>query len=434
MNRDWRRLAFLAGFGLIVPGGLMALALCIILPLAMMGDSYSIQNGLITWLALVALGLGGGLALVIHARNSQLQRPSRPLKLPPLWGMLWGLLLVLVAGSFLNGTDLGALLFPPIFILAGALPPLAALTWAQQDSPSSITLRQFITAFVLGATAAVGLAIVLEILLPTIFFLLARGLFETLRQPLERLLDALASGEVARELTSYTFIFALIEMALVAPLAEEFAKPLFILPIIRQVENPLKAFLVGAAAGAGFAALENLLYTGFGMYQWGAVLVLRILGAGIHPLCSGLVALGWYFIINVHLPPGPHPVSRRLPLVGAALAIHATWNGGTLFLLTLANAHFFGSAPAEVDILGYTMAGVLLALLAVLGLGVLLGLRAAVQKLAHPAGTPEMDEQPIPLLPTAAPTDRQLALWGLLCLIIALPLGLAALAVLRGLP
>ena len=435
----------LAGIGML-PGGLIWMAL--VFDDITSHGSDGLYFGMV-WLSLWVICLGGGWALFYNANRSLNGKVSPRLRLPPFWMLAWGLLVVLVLGETLRRTAVASLFFPPVFLIAGALPPLAVLAWTMHGANGELTWRRFSVAFILGATVSVGLAIALEILLSAVFLALVEGLFELARGTWQELVEALAGGEAARALSSYGYIFAMLELALIAPLAEEFAKPLITIPLLKNAGSPRGAFWVGAAAGAGFAALENLLYTGFGVQLWGGVFVLRAVGAAIHPLCSGLVALGWYLSLKgsgdqVSVTQGefgsggPNPNAQPLrwaSLFGAAVGIHALWNGGSVTLATLVGAQFFGENPPEVKVLGLTIVGVLLALLAALGAAAWVGMRAFAQNLpgegtAEPEGTTPSH----PLPPMFLASDRAIAIWAAICLIVALPLGLAALVLLRGTP
>jgi len=444
MKRAWKNATLVSGV-LGIATGLMLLPLGLAW-LALVYDdlSYGGLDGMyfgMVWIALLGFCLGGGFSLAYHATRSLQNKPSRRLRLPPLWVFAWGLPTLLVIGEALRRTATGGLFFPPLYLLAGSLPPLAALAWANQASSIELNWRQSVLAFVLGATLSVGLALILEMLLPLVFFGLVEGLFYLAQETWRSLLNELAGGRAAQALSSYAYLFAMIEAALIAPLAEEFAKPLFILPILQQVKTPQRAFLIGAAAGAGFASLENLLFTGFGFSQWGGVLAVRALGAAIHPLASGLVALGWYWFFNptykatTQARSDPHirPYGW-LPLFVAAVGLHALWNGGSVSLLALAGANFFGHPPPKVDMLGVTLAGVVLALLAVLGAAAWMGLRVAVRSLSAWVEDGDGSKISSPLSFDIFPTNRAIALWALLCLIFSLPLGLVALRLLGGAP
>jgi len=184
-----------------------------------------------------------------------------------------------------------------------------------------------------------------------------------------------------------------------------------------------EAFLVAAMAGAGFAALENVIYTSFGAYLWAGVLALRALGGAIHPLGAGLVGLSWRDVLN-----GERDAWRQgLARFGLAVGMHALWNGGSLIVVVLGGAQFAegGKVPSEVNILGVTAAGTMLALLIVLGLAALWLGRATAQRaqsaIALEPGPPEAEFML---------TDRAIAIWAFVCLVAIVPVGVTALRLL----
>jgi hypothetical protein len=204
--------------------------------------------------------LGGGGLTVYQGLQALSKRPSRPLRLPPLWAVGGGFALALAIGLGLQQVEICAPLLFPLCLMAAALaPPLAAVGWMLDQQAGTLTWRRAGVAFVGGATVSVMLAIILEVLLPGVVLLLVLDLAEPVLDGLEGLFDALAGREVAKVLTSPGFLFALVELAVVAPLVEETVKPLVTLPLLRHIERPRDALLLGAAAGAGFAVLENVL-------------------------------------------------------------------------------------------------------------------------------------------------------------------------------
>ena len=102
---------------------------------------------------------------------------------------------------------------------------------------------------------------------------------------------------------------------------------------------------------------------GFGFGFWVGSVLGRALGGAIHPLGTGLVALGWGDVLRGR----PHAWRRWLARFGLAAGMHALWNGGSLLGLTLAGARFFGQLPPEIDVLGLSAAGATLAVLVILG-------------------------------------------------------------------
>ncbi len=118
-------------------------------------------------------------------------------------------------------------------------------------------------------------------------------------------------------------VLFLVELAVVAPIVEEALKPLG--AIIRRPASRIQAFSFGMAAGAGFAATENILYVGLAggsVDSWIAVSLARAAGAGLHILGTGLVALAWH-----QLRTRQTSVRSFLTMFAAAIGIHAAWNG-----------------------------------------------------------------------------------------------------------
>jgi hypothetical protein len=208
-----------------------------------------------------------------------------------------------------------------------------------------------------------------------------------------------------------------VQLVIIAPLAEEIAKPLVVLPLVRNL-NKQQTFWIGAMAGAGFAALENVIYAASGLYIWAGILAVRALGGALHPLGSGLVALGWRDVLRGEKDAGRNWWKR----FGIAAAVHAVWNGGSLLIITLGGARFFGDLPPEIDILGLSAAGTTLAFLLILGLSALwIGRAYGHDKPLLPSEGGETEEARF------IPTDRAIAIWAIACLIAIVPAGIAGL-------
>jgi hypothetical protein len=101
------------------------------------------------------------------------------------------------------------------------------------------------------------------------------------------------------------------------------------------------------------------------------------------------------------------------------VGIHALWNGGSLLVYALAGVNFFGTPPPEVDILGLTMGGVLLAVLALEGVAVWVSARAMSRRL--------LPAEEIPPAREGMPVERAIAVWALVCLLVLVPIGLTVL-------
>lgn len=141
---------------------------------------------------------------------------------------------------------------------------------------------------------------------------------------------ALATSTAATDMMS-TVIFA--------PLSEEFTKALIFLPLLftRHIDNETDGLIYGAAAGLGFATIENLLYFANaaqeGVVAFYFLIIMRTLfSALVHCISSALFGMAVGLVRH-------RPTSARILVVlaiGFALAVtnHALWNG---------IAHFAGS-------------------------------------------------------------------------------------------
>jgi RsiW-degrading membrane proteinase PrsW (M82 family) len=416
-----KKAIIIAGLLLALPGVPMLVALCCLVPLAVLNkDPGAVGTGIIS-LTLVAVTLGAGVVVARHGWRSLQGQSSQPLRLPVAWalagifGMLVAIGLFISASNFVPG-----LFFPPVLLIGAALPPLLAVSWFTHQQAEGLTWRRALVAFAGGATVSVVIAMVLEILIPIIVFALVLNLGDVATRSVRVLLDALAGKDIASAITNPGFVYVFVQIALIAPLAEEFAKPLVALPLLGRLTRR-DAFWVGAMAGAGFATLENVLYAGFGYYFWAGILVVRAAGGAIHPLGAGLVGLSWRDILNGE----PNAWRNGLARFGMAVGVHALWNGGSLLVITLAGARFFGQLPAEINVLGLSAAGTTLAFLIVLGLATLWMGRALAQRAR------------LPSLPAAESadlqftlSDRAVAIWALACLVAIVPAGITGLQLL----
>jgi RsiW-degrading membrane proteinase PrsW (M82 family) len=332
------------------------------------------------------------------------------------------------------------LFLPPALVAAAALPPLWAVSWFTRQQAEGLTWRRGLVAFSGGATVSVGIALALEILLPLIVLSLVFGLGGAIMPQARSLFTALAGKNIAAALTNPSFVYLFVQIAVIAPLAEEFAKPLVVLPFVGRLTRR-EAFLVSAMAGAGFAALENVLYAGFGLYLWAGILLARALGGAIHPLGAGLVGLAWRDILRGE----PRAWTNGVARFGLAVGMHAAWNGGSLLVITLGGARFFGQLPPQINVLGLAAGGTTLAFLVVLGLAALwLGREVSRREDAGREDTRREDtrredtrrDQAIGEAEAGSVegqfilSDRAAAIWAFVCLVAVVPAGITSLQLL----
>jgi RsiW-degrading membrane proteinase PrsW (M82 family) len=127
--------------------------------------------------------------------------------------------------------------------------------------------------------------------------------------------------------------------------------------MMRSTTTRSQAFVLGAAAGAGFGFLEALLYGVGAVHQsgpgtWWAVMLVRGGSTSLHVLNTGLVGLAWWY--------GSFGQAKRRAwlLFSLAVVLHALWNGFAIVL----DSRIFGLETLSHEALtfvAYSIVGVL---------------------------------------------------------------------------
>jgi RsiW-degrading membrane proteinase PrsW (M82 family) len=250
---------------------------------------------------------------------------SNPFKLPAFYIFWIVLALVLGIGSLILNFEIATdLIFPLLFVLGAALSVFAVLAWAYPKMGWPITWRQTALAFICGSTLSIFVAILLETTIPYIAYLLL--------DPFQYMASGIADlgwgapGFIEKLFASPLILVFLVVTAIEAPIPEEFAKALGIPMFGRaRIQNERQAFAIGLASGASFAILENMLYEGIyashNGWSWGGITFLRSIGAVLHPLCTGIIALGWFRMRD-------GGVGKLLKAYLLSVGLHTLWNGG----------------------------------------------------------------------------------------------------------
>ena len=253
---------------------------------------------------------------------------------------------------------------------------------------------------VLGATVIPAIVLLLH----GFFLALGYNLVAPFVEPAREFWQQLrADPDLFRILTSGWALALIIELAVVAPLAEETTKPLAAL--VRRPRTGRDAFVFGAAAGTGFAMIENVLYSSgwfFGSLEgWLPIAVVRMLGAGLHAFGAGLVSWGLF-----QLRTGTPGRWRRFWLsLWVALTAHGLWNGSVAVAIALAAARETGGLRGRYD--AYAWGLVLLVFLAMLGVLILAALLLAARRIGR-------GESPLQVASAReAATPQSIAAWGL---------------------
>lgn len=136
-----------------------------------------------------------------------------------------------------------------------------------------------------------------------------------------------------------------VQLAVVAPVTEEFSKGLFLMLLLwwrrAELDGILDGIVYAGMVGIGFAFTENILYLGAsydgtnGMGPGGlsgvtATFVVRCLFSPFaHPLFTALIGLGVGIAVSTRRP-GVRWFAPVCGYLGAVLT-HAIWNGSTIF-------------------------------------------------------------------------------------------------------
>lgn len=221
-------------------------------------------------------------------------------------------------GAIVAAISAGTAALVTLVVIAVGFPTailLLALSLADPDGTSRPWLS-----FIMGATIIPILVVASSGLITAVAMLVLSPLSDTGWSVLESLGG---DQDLIQTFGTTWVILFLVELAIVAPIVEETWKPLG--AIVRRPSSRVEAFSYGMAAGAGFAAVENLVYVsliGGTIDGWIAVSLARAAGAGLHMLGAGLVALGWHQMKSRQIS-----FPSFLRLYAIAIGIHAAWNG-----------------------------------------------------------------------------------------------------------
>lgn len=193
-----------------------------------------------------------------------------------------------------------------------------------------------------GGLGGIGLGFLFEglfILGVIVVGVIAFSLFATLQPDwatgLQDLAEQMQRGAFAdpaaleRLLSPAVVLGVLLFASVFVPLVEELAKSLAV-PLVAATGRRLTrldGFLLGVAAGAGFALVEGMLNGTLGLSApsgWAGTMLTRAGAAGMHCLASGLFGLGWQAVLR------ERRIGRGLGLAAASMTLHGLWNAAAL--------------------------------------------------------------------------------------------------------
>lgn len=327
--------------------------------------------------AVTAAGIGLGAVLVWHGWRALAGYPGTAFTLPTWGWWLGAFALVLVAGHLLISARIDFFV-PALHALAAALPPLLYLALAagaarrggrlvtvrgllrQEPSaesmldagqdplldeevrlpPPAAPARSAWGSLAWGGLGGVGLGFFTEAVALVLLVVAAAAILSIVRPDLLAQLEALATemqqGGTVPDMGSMEWLsspLAVLGMLLFAsvfvPVVEEFSKSLAV-PIVglagRRLTR-LDGFLLGVAAGAGFAVVEGMLNGALGLVEpsgWAGAMLTRGGASAMHCLASGLFGLGWQAVIS------ERRFMRGMGLAALSVGLHGLWNAGAV--------------------------------------------------------------------------------------------------------
>lgn len=287
-------------------------------------------SGIVQMVAFAVAGLvGGGFTFYHSFRSLFLKRRSAQFKMPWFW-IFFALYLVVVLIAAAMRANGQAITSTPLTIfmiaLAGILPSLTIIALGvrrihfPREARWPTTWRRFAVALVSGATLAIMLALVFELVLTVV-----------LEQQLGIKSIALDNPDQPIPHDVKSIVFLLLIVSVVAPLVEEGVKPLAVAIMSGRLNSAGEAFVLGLACGTGFNLIETSGYMSMGYNNWLDVALQRTSSGLLHGFGAAMVSLGWYYL--THPKASNHRFLLPLGCWGYAVLQHAIWNGSFVVAL-----------------------------------------------------------------------------------------------------
>lgn len=285
-----------------------------------------------------------GLILTYHGISASMGEGSSEYR-PPIAAFGFALFAGVLAVGQINMRAASPIAapMPLLHVAAAGLPGLTFAAMAARGSALRgvpvrwVTWRQFTLAIGISMAVATWIAIYVESLGSAggvLLLMVHHGAFEHV-QTWSGINDRVRDADFVLS-RNEQFVAALIVASVFAPLSEEFAKSLGVRFMLRRTMTRGQAFMLGAAAGAGFGFLEAMLYGLSGIQNslgdWWQIMLLRGGSTSLHVFCTGLTGVAWWY----------WTVAKRsrlaVGLFGLAVFFHASWNAA----FTLLESRIFG--------------------------------------------------------------------------------------------
>src|SRR5258708_3080876 len=251
-------LALVVSWIVAVAGGLSILcglfvALLLLLSVAASADTLSTTT---VFVAFSLAPLIGGAYAVYFGIRSIMRNPSPRFSLPnpllfvALTALTLGTGLVLWHESPAPGPAIAVV---PLAIMSGVLPAFAILAFTAWRLHLPSTRRHVWMSLFYGATLAVLLAAIIELVVTLLIFIVPRSMGYNGQ-------SLLTNPPNPNPRDPVEVLLLLLTVSVVAPVVEEGLKPLGAVLIMRRLRTPASAFLMGVAAGVGFNIFQTVGY------------------------------------------------------------------------------------------------------------------------------------------------------------------------------
>ncbi len=328
------------GFSLLAGLILMGSSLAGILMISLGGSlaGLAVTENQLGSALLFSTGLGfAGLLMIPSIYFSGRRLFGKPPRTSKIWqrsGWLIFSVPILIYLGYLSQTNSswGDFTLPLIHILTNG----AAIFWlinrVKRKLPGESDQR-FWGVFGSGLTLAPLIALIVEFLILILFGILWWMLLQNKPDQMQEFLSlinrlqqssvtpAIFERTISRLLESPGVVGTVfIYIAVIIPLVEELIKPIAVWLLLGRNLTPREGFLLGAAAGAGYALFENLTIAADAEI-WTFVVISRLGTAAIHILTTALV--GW----GLASAWTDRRYTRFLMSLIASVSLHGVWNG-----------------------------------------------------------------------------------------------------------
>jgi len=299
--------------------------------LALKGSETTSSLGVVTVIAsLATAGLGVGGLMVRHGLRAWRGEPDAHF-CPPRVKVLALLFVGAVVGgqAVLSSGFALRFFFPPLHVLAGALPAVTVLAFVGRKLGRAARQREIVSLVVggiliggPGAVVLVGLAGLTLVVVLVVTVAMTPGGVDALQSLMFNLQNPAWLGDpdglLSLLFTPVGLVGVFLLAVVISPLIEELLKPAGVL-FMRHTPGQAQAFLWGLAGAAGFALVEGMFNSAVELDAWQPVVLMRVGTSLMHCLAGGLMGLGWYSLRTGRL-------WRAAGLYLLAVSLHGTWN------------------------------------------------------------------------------------------------------------